>query len=318
MISDLKAGQKLVEFFVLRHKEIRNKRDSSEIYLSLELGDASGRIFGSLWNDAAAMNDALQVGRVVKVRGLVIDWHGRNHLSVDKIRAAKTTDNVSLDAFLPHSKESPQALLERLSAYIKQVDDPFLEKLLLRVFEDDNLTLSLQRAPGGKLWHHCYSGGLLEHTLNVVQSCVSLSSNYPSLDKSLLVCGAILHDVGKIVEYSSNGFFEYSDEGRLHGHISIGFHLVAGWIDEIDGFPDELRKKLLHLILSHQGKKEHGSPVEPMTREAFVLNCADELDAKLAAFDRIFEREHEPGKKWSNYVNLLDRFFYFGDKEPAE
>ena len=318
MISDFQPGQKLVEFFVLRHKEIRNKRDSSEIYLSLELGDASGRIFGSLWNDAAAMHDALHEGRIVKVRALVIDWNGRNHLSIEKIRAAKNSDHVDIDTFLPRSKESPQVLLEQLSAYIEQVDDPFLKKLLLGVFENDKIILRLQRAPGGKLWHHCYSGGLLEHTLHVVQSCIVLSSNYPSLNKALLICGAMLHDIGKIVEFSTNGFFDYSDEGRLHGHISIGFHLVAGWIDAIDGFPNELKKELLHLILSHQGKREHGSPVEPMTREAFVLNCADELDAKLAAFDRIYEREQEPGKKWSNYVNLLDRFFYFGDKDASK
>jgi len=317
MISDFNPGQKVVEFFVLRHKEIRNKRDSSEIYLSLELGDASGRIFASLWNDAAAMNAALHVGQIVKVRGLVIDWHGKNHLSVDKIRAAKNSDNVELDAFLPRSKESPKVLLQKLSAYIDQVDEPFLKTLLLNMFSDEKITLRLQRAPGGKLWHHCYSGGLLEHTLNVVQSCVALSSNYPSLDKSLLICGAMLHDVGKIVEYSTVGFFEYSDEGRLHGHISIGFHLVAGWIEEIEGFPEELKKNVLHLVLSHQGKREHGSPVEPMTREAFVLNYADELDARLAAFDRIYEREQEPGKKWSNYVNLLDRFLYFGDRDAS-
>ena len=318
MISDLKPGQKFVDFFVLRHKEIRNKRDSTEIYLSLELGDASGRIFGSLWNDVAAMNDALHVGQIVKVRGLVIDWHGKNHLSVDKIRAAKNADKVELDAFLPRSKEPPQMLLEKLAAYIDQVEEPFLKKLLLHVFSNVEITMRLQRAPGGKLWHHCYSGGLLEHTLNVVQMCVLLSAHYPSLNKALLICGAMLHDIGKIVEFSTNGFFEYSDEGRLHGHISIGFHLVAGWIEEIKGFPDELKQQVLHLVLSHQGKREHGSPVEPMTREAFVLNCADELDAKLAAFDRIHEREQEPGKKWSNYVNLLDRFFYFGDKDASK
>jgi 3'-5' exoribonuclease len=315
MISDFKSGQKFVDFFVLRHKEMRTKRDSSECYLSLELGDASGRIFGSLWNDVIAMNESLHEGQIIKVRGVVIDWHGKAHLSVDKIRAVKETDDINLDNFLPHSNESPEILVKRLVKFIKDVDDPFLKQLLHNIFKDTEITKPLEKTPGGKLWHHCYTGGLLEHTIMVVNACKTTAAAYERINKSLLITGAMLHDIGKIVEYSANGFFEYSDEGRLHGHISIGFHLVAARIEKIEGFPDELKKELLHLILSHQGSKENGSPVAPMTREALILSSADELDAKLGAFDRIYAREYEPGKKWSNYVNLMDRFFYFGQKK---
>ncbi len=318
MISQLEPGQKIVEFFVLRHKEIRTKRDSSEVYLSLELGDASGRIFGSLWNDALKTDASLQRGQIVKVRGVVIDWHGRNHLSIDKIRAANKADKVDLDSFLPRSKESPDLLLNKLRKYAEDVREPFLKQLLQRVFNDQGLAEQLIKSPGGKLWHHCYRGGLLEHTLNVVRICRAMTQIYAQLDKDLLTTGAILHDIGKIKEYSANGFFDFSDEGRLHGHIAIGCHLVSMWIEEIKDFPASLKKELLHLVLSHQGGKEHGSPVEPMTREAFVLNFADELDAKLGAFERIYEREYEPGKKWSNYVNLMNRFFYFGESDDKK
>ena len=313
MISELKSGQKFIDFFVLRHKEMRTKRDSTEKYLSLELGDASGRIFGSLWNDVSAMNASLQEGQIVKVRGVVIDWHGKTHLSVDKIRCANKADNVDIDKFLPSSKESPERLLKQLAAFIKDVDNPFLKQLLDAVFKNAEIKAQLLKTPGGKLWHHCYTGGLLEHTIMVVRTCRSLAAQYDKLNRSLLIAGAMLHDIGKIIEFSSNGYFDYSDEGRLHGHISIGFHIVSGWIEQIEGFPPDLKNELLHLILSHQGAREHGSPVTPMTREALILNCADELDAKMGAFERIYNHEYEPGKKWSNYVNLMDRFFYFGE-----
>ena len=315
MISDLKAGQKFVDFFVLRHKELRTKRDSSETYLSVELGDASGRIFGSLWQDVEEMNTTLQSGQIVKVRGVVIDWRGKAHLSIDKIRSAVETDKVDIEQFLPRSRENPQELLIKLTAYIKEIDEPHLQQLVTGVFENPDITDRLLRTPAGKLWHHCYMGGLLQHTLSVVRHCISMAKEYENINVPLLIAGAMLHDIGKIIEYKTEGYFDYSDEGRLHGHVTIGYHMVATMIDQIKEFPETLRLELLHLILAHQGAREKGSPAPPMTREAFILNAADELDAKMGAFARIYQREFEPGKKWSNYVNLLDRFLYFGEKE---
>ncbi|MDZ7725823.1 MAG: HD domain-containing protein [candidate division KSB1 bacterium] len=133
------------------------------------------------------------------------------------------------------------------------------------------------------------------------------------LDQDLLLTGAMLHDIGKMKEYDCKGFIDYSDDGRLIGHIMLGYGFVKSYIDKIDGFPETLKRELLHLLISHQGKREKGSPVEPMMREAFVLYYADELDSKLGAFDRIYKREYEKGKSWSSYVKLLNRFLYFGD-----
>lgn len=313
MISQLEAGQTVTDFFILRSKEKRTKKGSSEFYLSVELGDCSGRIFGSLWKNINDVDALLKPGVVVKVRGKVIDWHGRPHLSIDKLRLATEGDNISPDAFLPRSKTALKTLLESFRSQADQVQEPFLKMILTRVLENSEWRQKLKKAPAGKLWHHCYVGGLLEHTLNVTRLVRTIAENYEHINRDLLVTGALLHDIGKIYEYDANGFIDYTDAGRLHGHIAIGYHVVASIVDSIPEFPQHLRNELLHLILSHQGAKEHGSPAVPMSREALILNAADDLDAKLGAFERIFEREHEPDKPWSNYVNLLDRFLYFGN-----
>ena len=312
MIADLKAGQKITDFFVLRHKEIRTKKDSDEIYLALELGDASGRIFGSYWGDASAVESCLNAGTLVKIRATVIEWHNQHHLSIDKSRSANDDDNISLELFLPHAKEPLSSLLEDYDAFIKQIKNRHLKQLFKKLLNDSDFKRLLQKAPGGKLWHHCYLGGLLEHSNSVARLVCALSENYEHMNRDLLLAGALLHDVGKVQEYKWHGYIDFSDAGRLQGHIAIGYHIVAPCIDSIRDFPDSLRNELLHLVLSHQGQKEHGSPIPPMTREAIILNYADEIDSKLGAFERIYEKEKAPDKAWSNYVKLLDRFLYFG------
>lgn len=318
MISELSAGQNIIDYFVLRRKDFRTKKESNETYLSLELGDASGRIFGSLWGEIAQIEQELVVGQLVKVKGTVIDWHGRPFLSIDKIRPANDGDAVCLAQFLPRSKKTPEELFDEFRSLADLVENEPLKQLLWKIINDSQLVISLQDAPAGKLWHHCYLGGLLEHSTSVGRLVLSVTEQYDNINRDLLLTGALVHDVGKIVEYSWNGFVDYSDAGRLHGHISIGYALLVRLIDGISDFPTSLRNELLHLVLSHQGKREHGSPVEPMTREAFILSFADELDSKLAAFERIYEAEGESGKCWSSYVKLLDRFLYFGQDSSGQ
>jgi 3'-5' exoribonuclease len=174
-------------------------------------------------------------------------------------------------------------------------------------------------APGGKLWHHAYLGGLLEHTIAVVELCRTMAGIYPMVNRDLLMTGAILHDIGKIEEYGyGRGFIDFTDEGRLWGHISIGAQCVRAAIEELereDGFPEELKTQVVHLILSHQGELEHGSPVLPQTLEAMILYYADEMDSKANALKHIIERDAKSGRTWSQYINLLDRFIYIGNPE---
>jgi 3'-5' exoribonuclease len=318
MISDLKPGQKVTAFFILRHKERRMKKGSSESYLSFELGDASGRIFGSFWNAAEIDEHEFITGGIVKIRATVIEWHGQAYLNIDQIRPAGESDQVSTESLLPKAARPVEQLLAEFETHVDAVSDVHLKTLLTHLVQDKEIRQLLKQAPGGKLWHHCYMGGLLEHTLSVVKIVRAVAQNYAQVNADLLITGALLHDIGKLFEYQCDGYIEYSDEGRLHGHIALGYHLIAARLDAQPDFPVDLRRRLLHLILAHQGQKEQGSPVVPMTREAFILYYADELDSKLGAFDRICEQEHEKGKRWSNYVNLLDRFFYFGDETPPK
>lgn len=313
MIKDFKPGQSITGFFLVRNTELREKKDKKGFYLSIELGDASGRIFGTLWDGVEKANKQIQNGEPAKIRASVIVWKGRPHLSIQKIRPAEVQDNLNIEEFVPKSDKNIEEQWKFVCQTIDSLNESSTKVLLENIFFEKKLEQQFKKAPGGKLWHHCYEGGLLDHTIGVTKLVNKICDDYPGLKRDLLNAGALVHDIGKLYEFENKGYFEYSDEGRLHSHIVIGYHIVAKEIEKISNFDNEIRNELLHLVLSHQGPKENGSPVVPMTKEAFVLHFADELDSKLGAIDRIEKREKDSGKKWSNYVKLLDRFLYFGD-----
>lgn len=312
MIADFNTGQKIIQFFILRNKELRHTRKKA-LFLSVELGDSTGRIFGSIWKEAHQLFDTLVVGKIVKVKAQVIKWQDRDYLSIENIRMSDTNDDVNSDNFIPVASTEICHLFQQYCELAKTIKNKNLSALFKNLLADEKISSGLKRAPGGKLWHHCYIGGLLEHTIHVARLIIKISEVYTILNKDLLLAGALLHDIGKITEYTSDGFINYSDNGRLHGHVVMGYNLVSRWISKTPEFPQELEKQLLHLILSHHGCREYGSPILPQTREAIVLFLIDELDSKLGAFERIYQREAKMGKKWSTFVKLLDRFFYFGN-----
>ena len=313
MIVDLKPGDKVISYFVLRKKEMRTKRESGELYLSVELVDASGRISGSYWDNVKKKYDALDHGDVLKVKATVIDFKNRKHLSIEKLRKALDRDDYDLSQLVPKVDKDIEQLLEKLNKLIIGVQDPHLDQLLKSVFDDPEVRKEFAQAPGGKLWHHNYIGGLLEHTLSVTEIAQTTGAMYPGVDLDLLIAAGLLHDIGKIASYSYDTLIDFTDEGRLIGHIVIGSQMVAQRIQEIKGFPKELQKRLIHLILSHQGKLEQASPVVPMTLEGLILYYADELDSKANAFLRIKKKEGH--RRWSSYVNLMGQYFYFGSQE---
>lgn len=315
MIKDFKSGEKIDGQFVIRKKELRSRKDSKVKFLSIELGDSSGRLFGTLWNKVERTNNQINVGDVVSVKGSVIDWKGRKHISIDSIRPEGQSDDGDMEEFVPQSEQDVSQVYQDFVALIEGVENEHLKKLLTTIFETESIKECFPKAAAGKLWHHNYSGGLVEHSFSVSKICIQLAEIYTHLDHDLLLAGAMLHDIGKMKEYKCKGFIDYSDVGRLVGHVTLGYGFVKSFIDDVEDFPENLKMKLLHLLISHQGSREKGSPVEPMIREAFVLYFADEIDSKLNAFDRIYKRENEKGKSWSNYVKLLNRFLYFGDEE---
>jgi 3'-5' exoribonuclease len=317
-IPEYKPGDRVTGFFSVRKIELKTKRDQSP-YLLMELGDSTGRINATIWEDAKTFRDTIQAGDVVKVQGTVIDFNRNAQISIDKIRKAVSEDNVKKFDFVPKSRLDMESLGTKLDEVIRSVKIQPLHDLLERIFHSSELGQLFSQAPGGKLWHHAYLGGLLEHTLSVAEICETMTRLYPKASRDLLISGALLHDIGKIDEYGyDQGFIDFTDEGRLWGHISIGAQRVRKEIELMEkesGFPGELKKHLLHLILSHQGELEHGSPVVPMTLEGIILYYADEMDSKANAVQHIIERDTEPGKHWSKYVQPIDRFIYLGNTE---
>jgi len=315
MVKNFKAGDQVVTFFILRKKELKAKTESGEFYLNLELLDASGRIFATLWRDAKQVYEKIETGAVVKVKAAVIDYHGKPHLTINRVRLVRDDDDYDLSKLVAQVDADPEQLLEKLSDMIKRVTNSHLSNLLQIIFNDEEISKQFAAAPGGKLWHHSYIGGLLEHTLNVTEIALNCAALYPEINHDLLLSAGLLHDIGKIKTYTYQTLIEFTDEGRLLGHIVMGSQMVKEKIDKIKDFPPQLEKELLHLILSHQGKLEHASPVVPMTLEGLLLYFADEIDSKANAFQRIKEKEGDQG--WSRYVQLMNQYFYFGRDEKA-
>lgn len=311
----LPAGDKVVTgFYLLSRLETRTKRDGAS-YLTLELQDASGKIEGKFWEGFEEFQAGAEVGQVVKVRGTISHWQGVPQLQVLKARPAIAEDEApEAREFLPRGERSPEEMRTELCEIIASLKEGPLRQLLEAIFEDDAVWVRFADAPGGKLWHHAYLGGLAEHTLSLVRLCERITGHYEQLDRDLLLGGALLHDIGKIGELETAAGIDYSIEGRLVGHITLGAIFVQEKIKQIQGFPEEVERQLLHLILSHQGDPAMGSPVKPMTLEALVLHYADDLDSKLNALARIRARTPE-GQPFSDYIKLMERFFYFGTEE---
>ncbi len=315
-IRDFKAGDTVTAFVTIRKIELKTKRDGAP-YILFGFGDSSGRISATLWDNVKSVYSTLKNGDIVKVRGRVATYQDSLQMTVDKIRKSEPSDNIDVKSFIPKGEIDTEALFNQLLQSVESIKNAELKNLLQHIFQDPLRAKAFQETPGGKLWHHAYLGGLLEHTMAVVTVCESMAKLYPMVDRDLLIAGAILHDIGKIDEYGfDQGFIDFTDEGRLWGHISIGAQRIRTLIEEMEkkeGFSPELKKQLIHLILSHQGELEHGSPVLPATIEAMILYYSDEMDSKANALKHIIQRDSEPGRKWSQYVNLLDRFIYLKD-----
>lgn len=313
-IKDLKPGTEVTDYFVLRKKEI--KPFNGQKYLKLELGDSTGRIDAVLFENVEESYAEAETGDIVKVKGMTVTYREGLEVKVEKLRKAKEGEGDPLD-FLPKSEIDLGLLFDNFLKKTEKIKNQHLKKLLGVILEDEELTRKLKIAPAAKLWHHSYLGGLLEHTLKVAEFCEKAADLYELVDKDLLLTGALLHDIGKIYTYSIAGFVDYTDEGRLLGHIVSGDELVYQKIKKIEGFPENLALELRHLILSHQGELELASPVVPQTLEAIILHYADEMDAKAGAFSEIIKRETvqgKTGKKWSDWIPLIRRYIYLGEE----
>lgn len=307
MIKDFVLNDTVTAYLSIRKAEL--KEYSGNNFVTFEFGDATGRISGVWWEPELPALEELKEGEVVKVKGVVGDYRGKPQLKVVKIRLAKSNE-YDLAQILPRSRFSEEELRGKVLALSERVENGHLRKLLDSFWGDELFFKAYLTAAAGKLWHHACIGGLAEHSVSVAELCLDISLRYPRLDKDLLICGGLFHDMGKISQYKITSFIDYSDEGRLIGHICWADHIVARRAEQMESFPPNLLMRLRHMILSHQGMLEYASPVVPQIPEAFILFYADEIDSKMGAIERIREKS-DTG--WSEYIKLLDRFIYFGE-----
>ena len=307
LITDITEGSEFTGFYVLKRCELKESKGSFR--LNIELSDRSGSVPGVIWDNAQEIREGVGQGMVVKVKGMMLSYQGAPQVRVDKIRAARDGESDP-DSFLPRTPADMNVLEGRLNDLTASITDPYLSKLAALIFDNEQFRKGYLRTPGGMRWHHPYIGGLLEHSIGVADICDFVASRHQTLNRDLLIMGALLHDAGKLREYSATTTIEYTDEGRLEGHIVIGERLVRNMCERIEGFPAKLKMLLSHIMLAHQGHKEFSSPVEPMIPEAFVLYFADEMDSKLNALDRIADKPQNKGENWSEFVRLLGRFIY--------
>lgn len=307
-IAELSPGDDVDDVFALRKVDLREYPGGKMIVV--ELVDRSGRLNGVIWNGSSEIMRNLIPGKVSRVKGSVSTYKGEKQITIEM---AEPVAEYDPEDFLPRGPFTFDELDRRLTDAIGRVSDQHYRKLLETIFSNRDFRRGFLRGVGGKLWHHNYVGGLAEHSLSIFELCLNFASHYEELDKDLLLAGALLHDIGKVESYSLDSAIEYTDSGRLLGHIVIGDQMVSEAIASLPDFPREKTIKIRHLILSHQGSPEQASPVPPMTPEGMALYIADLLDSKLAALRRIKDKEHRQGVKWSNYVKLLDRHIYFGN-----
>lgn len=316
-IKSITIGNQFTGFCVVRKKEMRYK-SNGEAYLHLELGDGTGRLNARLWDNIARFNAIIEIGKIVKIKAVVQKFKDHKELKISNLREVKPEDDVDLKQLLPKSKKDVSALRNHFFEYVAGIQNSHLRRLLSVILSDGEFTDRFFLSPAGKLWHHNYLFGMLEHVVAMLDIAVAIQSHYPEVNMDLLKCGIILHDIGKMTGYDANGFVDFTDEGRLIGHITIGYDLIRRKIDDIENFPTELRNQLLHMLLSHQGKLEQGSPVVPLTIEAIILHNINELDSKTNALSRIIENDILPGSKWSKFIPLLDRFIYRNKADDPE
>lgn len=304
-VNALSEGMRVGCVFAVRTKELRSSR-SGEAYLSLQLGDRTGRIAAVMFKpDAAAQ--ALPTGTVARVEGVVTTFRGVQRVSIERLRPAERWDSRDL---LPASSRDTGELLAQLRELVRGVHEPQLARLLRAVFGDKAFMRAFTVCPGAQQHHHAYLSGLLEHTVSVAALCAAAATRYPELDRDLLMTGALLHDIGKVEELAFGTAIEYTDEGRFLGHVVLGERRVRRVVEHLPEFPSELAMRLSHLVLSHHGELEQGSSRQPCTLEAVVLHQCDDLDAKASGFMQATAGASRVEEQWTDSGNQFHRPLY--------
>ena len=294
-LASLEEGRAFDSFFIVLLKQQRTTK-TNKPYLNLILGDRTGQVEARVWDPAdPRIAKDVERGDVVKARGSVARFDDRLQMKVDQLRKATGAETDKTD-LLPSTTYDVDALWRELTGFVESFTEPHLKLLLTTLLSDAALAKAYREAPAARQLHHAWLGGLLEHVVSLLKLADRIAPHYPVLHRDLLLTGVVLHDIGKVQELAWDAGFEYTVEGTLLGHIQMGIARVDKTIDSLPGFPPRLKVLVEHMILSHHGKLEFGSPKLPMIPEALVLNFVDDLDAKMQAMASEYDKSAREGK----------------------
>ncbi len=304
-VNEVEANKVITTSFLVHSKEIRQKK-TGEFYLSLLLGDRTGELDAKMWDNVAEVLEAFDRDDFVKVKGLIQVFHNRPQLTVHKVRRMDDSE-VDYADYFPSSKRDPDEMWNELRGVVAEIANPHLKALLTRMLDDPDVALRYRRAPAAKQIHHAYLGGLIEHVLSLCALARLIAPHYPQIDADLLLTGVVLHDIGKIYELNYERGFSYSSDGQLLGHISIALRMVAETLRGLPDFPPPLRSLVEHMILSHHGHLEFGSPKLPQFPEALLLHYLDDMDSKMECMRALIAHDRQVEGCFTTYSPALER-----------
>jgi len=306
--------------FVVVVKQIKPKK-TGDPYLALTLGDRSGQLEAKMWDNVEEVLDAFEQDDFLKIKGLINKYKNRFQLTVHKLRKLGESE-IDFADYLPKTTKDIDELWQTLAGFVATFRNPYLKSLVQAFMADPEIAAAYRNAPAAKTLHHAYIGGLLDHVVSLFRSCDLMCTNYPQINRDLLLTGAFLHDIGKIHELTYNRSFSYTTKGQLLGHMIIELEMLQAKLALLPGFPDELKTMIEHLIISHHGQYDFGSPKLPMFPEALMLQYLDDLDSKMEAMRAQFEREAILDSPWTSYNASLGRPLlntekFLAPKKPA-
>ena len=309
-IQDVTEGQQLNEVFVIVQAKLGQSKNGP--FWDLTLQDKTGRINAKIWSPQSSSYTELLPEQIVRIQAQVRAFRDQPQLVIQNLQVLDAAE-AGLDwaDFIPSSARPPEEMLAELEKLCREhLRYPPWQKLIKAVLADRDMRQCLLQAPGAKSIHHAYRGGLLEHTLQVVRLCLAVCELYPELDREILLAAAVLHDIGKAWELDGGISREYTDAGRLLGHIVLGVDKIKPFIRNVSDLDPDLRLHLEHILLSHHGEYAYGSPRRPKTQEAFVLHFMDNLDAKMNSLDQALSGLAAGAQGWSTYQASLERLVY--------
>jgi 3'-5' exoribonuclease len=298
-------NQTITSLFVVAAKQVKSKK-SGDLYLSLTLADRSGQLQANMWDNVADTLEAFEQDDFVKVKGVVHKYNGRWQLTIHKLRKLQDAE-IDYSDYLPKTSKDIDQLWRKLAEFVESFQNHWLKSLLQEFMADETIVTAYKNAPAAKTLHHAFVGGLLDHVVSLFTLCDLAARNYPQVDRDLLLTGAFLHDIGKLHELVYLRSIAYTTEGQLLGHMIIELEMLHQKLEHLPGFPAELKILIEHMIISHHGQYEFGSPKLPMFPEALMLHYLDDLDSKMESMRAQFEREADFDSPWTSYNPSLGR-----------